>query len=109
MKMGTSSGSPTDIAVLRVRTILERELEKRREAQSSGIGIEGLGAEGERSDMGGLDCSGPGGIFKFANWEGGEIDFAGTWVNVGELKDEEKGANVDGLASLRSWLDQLSL
>jgi len=105
MKTGTSSGSPTEIAISRVRTILERELEMRREAQSSGMGIEGLGAEGERSDIGGLECSG-GGIFKFANWEGGEVDFAGTWVNVGEPKAEE---NIDGLASLRSWLEQLSL
>jgi len=108
MKSGTSSGSPSEIAISRVRTILERELEKRREAQSNGMGIEGLGAEGERSDMGGLDCSGPGGIFKFADWEGGEIDFAGTWVNVGERKDEN-GVDVDGLASLRSWLEQISL
>ncbi|KAJ8598034.1 hypothetical protein M405DRAFT_802909 [Rhizopogon salebrosus TDB-379] len=106
MKTGTSSGSPTEMAISRVRTILERELEMRRVAQSSGMGIEGLGAEGERSDMGGLECSGPGGIFKFANWEGGEVDFAGSWVNVGELKAEE---NIDGLASLRSWLEQLSL
>jgi signal recognition particle receptor subunit beta len=106
MKTGSSSGSPTEMAISRVRTILERELEMRREAQSSGMGIEGLGAEGERSDMGGLECSGPGGIFKFANWEGGEVDFAGSWVNIGELKAEE---NVDGLASLRSWLEQLSL
>ncbi|KAG2157261.1 signal recognition particle receptor beta subunit-domain-containing protein [Suillus clintonianus] len=104
MKAATSSGSPAEVAISRVRTILERELEKRREAQSSGMGIEGLGAEGERSDMGGLDCSSPGGIFKFADWEGGEVDFAGTWVNVGELKEEEKGAVTDGLDSLRSWL-----
>ncbi|KAG1827129.1 signal recognition particle receptor beta subunit-domain-containing protein [Suillus subaureus] len=90
MKAAASSGSPTEVAISRVRTILERELEKRREAQSSGMGVEGLGAEGERSDMGGLDCSSPGGIFKFADWEGGEVDFAGTWVNVGELNDDEK-------------------
>lgn len=104
MKTATSSGSPTDVAISRVRTILERELEKRREAQSSGMGVEGLGAEGERSDMGGLDCSSSGGVFKFADWDGGEVDFAGTWVNVGELKDDEKGVATDGLASLRSWL-----
>jgi signal recognition particle receptor subunit beta len=105
MKTATSSVSPAEVAISRVRTILERELEKRREAQSSGMGVEGLGAEGERSDMGGLDCSSPGGIFKFADWEGGEIDFAGTWVNVGEFKsDETEGAATDGLASLRSWL-----
>ncbi|KAG2054736.1 hypothetical protein BDR06DRAFT_955035 [Suillus hirtellus] len=104
MKIATSSGSPTEVAISRVRTILERELEKRREAQSGGMGVEGLGAEGERSDIGGLDCSGPGGIFKFADWEGGEVDFAGTWVNVGELKDEKEGVATDGLASLRSWL-----
>ncbi|KAG1782651.1 signal recognition particle receptor beta subunit-domain-containing protein [Suillus placidus] len=105
MKTATSSGSPTEVAISRVRTILERELEKRREAQSSGMGVEGLGAEGERSDMGGLDCSSPGGVFKFADWEGGEVDFAGTWVNVGELTDDEKeGVATDGLASLLSWL-----
>ncbi|KAG2756068.1 P-loop containing nucleoside triphosphate hydrolase protein [Suillus brevipes Sb2] len=98
MKTATSSGSPTDVAISRVRTILERELE-------NGMGVEGLGAEGERSDMGGLDCSNSGGVFKFADWEGGEVDFAGTWVNVGELKDDEKeGVATDGLASFRSWL-----
>ncbi|KAH7929734.1 hypothetical protein BV22DRAFT_1191774 [Leucogyrophana mollusca] len=109
LKTGTSSSTLADVAVSRVRTILERELEKRRESQSGGVGVEGLGEEGERSDMGGLDHSGPAGSpFKFADWEGGEVDFAGTWAKVGETKEDEKQSGTDGLEGLTEWLDQLS-
>jgi signal recognition particle receptor subunit beta len=59
------------------------------------VGVDGLGAEGERSDMGGLECSGNSG-FKFDEWEGGEVVFIGTCVQVGE-----KG---DGLTSFRELL-----
>ncbi|KAH7912219.1 signal recognition particle receptor beta subunit-domain-containing protein [Hygrophoropsis aurantiaca] len=104
LKTGTSSSSPGDVAVTRVRTILERELEKRRE---SGVGVEGLGEEGERSDMGGLDHNGPAGApFKFAAWEGGELDFTATWIRI-KNGDDEKHTDADGLEGMKDWLDQL--
>lgn len=90
-----------------MKTILERELEKRRASQSGGVGVEGLGAEGERSDMGGLECSGPGGgAFKFAEWEGGEIDFLGTSVKVGSDIGGEKSEQGDGLDVFREWVNE---
>ncbi|KIJ69045.1 hypothetical protein HYDPIDRAFT_105614 [Hydnomerulius pinastri MD-312] len=108
LKTGSASNSASEVAISRVRTILERELEKRRASQSGGVGVESLGAEGEGSEMGGLDCSGPaGGAFKFSEWEGGDVEFAGTWVKVGEVKDDEKSFGEDGLDSLKSWLDEL--
>ncbi|KAF8843588.1 hypothetical protein BDN67DRAFT_1008776 [Paxillus ammoniavirescens] len=109
LKLGASSNSATEVAISRVCTILERELEKRRVSQSGGVGVESLGAEGEGSEMGGLDCSGPaGGAFKFSEWEGGEVDFAATWVKAGEINDVEKSSGEDGLDGLKEWLDQVS-
>jgi signal recognition particle receptor subunit beta len=70
-----------------------------------------LGAEGEDStELGGLDCTGrPGEAFKFADWEGGNIDFIGSWVRVGEIVEleEEKGRGGDGIERLLAWLNQL--
>lgn len=58
-------------ALNRVRTVLERELEKRKTVQTNGLGVEKLGEDAEKSDvMGGLECSGP--TFTFDHWEGGE-------------------------------------
>ncbi|KIK99285.1 hypothetical protein PAXRUDRAFT_822906 [Paxillus rubicundulus Ve08.2h10] len=109
LKSGASSNSATSVAISRVCTILERELEKRRASQSGGVGMESLGADGEGSEMGGLDCSGPaGGTFKFSEWEGGEVYFAATWVKVGENKDVEKSSGEDGLDGLKEWLNQVS-
>ncbi|KAF8163628.1 signal recognition particle receptor beta subunit-domain-containing protein [Crassisporium funariophilum] len=104
----TSSSSPqagaSTLAVNRVKTILERELEKRRVSQSGGINIEGLGEDGERSDMGGLECSGKeGSTFRFDEWEGGEILFLGTSVFSNASQVEEKAGNED---SLRDWLEE---
>lgn len=99
LKVATSSNSAREVAVSRVRAILERELEKRRVSQSGGVGVESLGAEGEGTEMGGLECSGAaGGAFKFSEWEGGDVEFISTWVKVGEVKDE------DGLDELKSQL-----
>jgi len=107
-----TAGSDT-LAINRVKTILERELEKRRASQSGGVGVEGLGAEGERSEMGGLECSGPGGgAFRFSEWEGGDVGFVGTWVKVVEANEkagkvDEKSDTVDGLSTLRDWLHEI--
>ncbi|KAH7889414.1 signal recognition particle receptor beta subunit-domain-containing protein [Phlebopus sp. FC_14] len=107
LKMGASSSSASEVAVARVRTILERELEKRRATQSGGVGVESLGAEGEGSEMGGLDCSGAaGGAFKFTEWEGGDVAFAGTWVKLGNVDDDKKSDREDGLTGLKEWLGQ---
>lgn len=104
LKVGASSNSASEVAITRVRTILERELEKRKVSQSGGVGVESLGAEGEGTEMSGLECSGAaGGAFKFDEWEGGDVGFLSTWVKVGEVKEEE-----DGLDGLKDWLSQLS-
>jgi len=98
-----STSTASDVlAANRVKSILERELEKRRVSQSGGVTIEGLGAEGERSDLGGLDCSGP--EFRFAEWEGGEVTFMGSSVRAGNGADVQSEKHVDGLSTLREWL-----
>lgn len=88
-----------------MKAILERELEKRRASQSGGINIEGLGEEGERTDMGGLECGEKeGSTFKFDEWEGGEIAFIGTSITPGSTQSE-KSASERGLDSLWGWLE----
>ncbi|KII88260.1 hypothetical protein PLICRDRAFT_161165 [Plicaturopsis crispa FD-325 SS-3] len=103
----TATAGSDSLAVTRVKTVLERELEKRRTSQLGGVGVEGLGEEGERSDMGGLECSGPAsGVFKFAEWEGGDITFVGTSVRVGKDSGLDEKSD-DGLSPLREWLGDL--
>lgn len=101
------------MAVNRVRTVLERELEKRRSAgaESSGVGSTGVGSAGiasadneDTAGLGGLDCTG-GGAFRFADWEGGPIGFVGTMVEIGASFTEEKPSG--GIAPLREWLEEL--
>ena len=105
----TASASSEQLAITRVKTILERELEKRRASNASGVGVESLGAEDSDSQMGGLECTGNDG-FKFAEWEGGEIVFAGTSVRVGQgaAVTDEKYPMSDALLPLREWLDGLA-
>jgi signal recognition particle receptor subunit beta len=111
LKTGSISvtSSLEQLATNRVRTILERELEKRRRSHTGSIAIDELGAEGEdNSELGGLDCSGPPGeVFKFAEWEGGEIDFRATSVSVGETVDWEDEKSGEGIQSLVGWLEAL--
>jgi signal recognition particle receptor subunit beta len=103
LKVGASSNSASAVAITRVRTILERELEKRRASQTGGVGMESLGGEGEGTEMGGLECSGAaGGAFKFDEWEGGDVEFVSTWVQVGEAKEESDDDGLD------EFLSQLS-
>jgi signal recognition particle receptor subunit beta len=103
-----SSATSETLAINRVKTILERELEKRRASQAGGIGVEGLGDEGERSDLGGLECVGTSGEFRFADWEGGEVTFLTSSVEIGQTKEEggEKDTQ-QGLSALRDWLNEL--
>lgn len=107
----TASASAEQLAINRVRTILERELEKRRASHANGVGMESLGSEEADSQVGGLECTG-GGEFKFAEWEGGEIAFIGTSVAVGKAAAaaavDEKHSEGDGLTPLREWLEGLS-
>lgn len=98
------------LAISRVRTVLERELEKRRVAQAGGVGVEGLGAEGEGTELGGLECRT--GTFKFAEWEGGEVHFLSSWVKIGNTANEKhnrekSNEDADGLDDFRLWLDDL--
>ncbi|KAI0647312.1 signal recognition particle receptor beta subunit-domain-containing protein [Trametes meyenii] len=105
----TANVSAEQLAINRVRTILERELEKRRASHANGVAVEGLGAEEAESEMGGLECTGNG-EFKFAEWEGGEITFIGTSVGVGKAAPatvDEKHPESDGLSPLREWLEDL--
>lgn len=98
-----SNTSPSILAINRVKSVLERELEKRRASQSGGVNIEGLGEEGERSEMGGLDCGEKeGSTFKFDEWEGGEISFLGTSISPSQTDD--KASPETGLDSLLEWL-----
>jgi hypothetical protein len=119
----SSGGVNVQAAVQRVRTILERELERRRRGAASGAGgMAGLGEEeGGGSGVGaGLDITGdekeP---FTFEKWEGGEIDVRATWVDVrrstdGHTTDDEEREgekdgvrDEDGLAGLVQWIVDL--
>ncbi|KAI0072794.1 P-loop containing nucleoside triphosphate hydrolase protein [Panus rudis PR-1116 ss-1] len=103
---GSAAASREQLAINRVRSVFERELEKRRTSQAGGVGVESLGSEGdqESSELGGLECSGSG-EFKFDQWEGGEISFLGTSVSL--EKNSEKAGEVDGLSPLREWLEEI--
>ena len=113
LKTGSASATSSleQLAINRVRTVLERELDKRRRSHTGRVAIDELGAEGEdNTELGGLDCTGrPGEAFKFADWEGGDIGFIGSWVKVGERVEleEEKGKGGEGIERLFSWLGQL--
>jgi len=107
----SATSSLEQLAINRVRTVLERELNKRRRSHTGSVAIDELGAEGEdTSGLGGLDGTGPPGeTFKFAEWEGGEIEFMGSWVSVGETAEleDEKGGGIggDGIRGLLTWLE----
>ncbi|KAG5338425.1 hypothetical protein C0989_007309 [Termitomyces sp. Mn162] len=109
LNTGNQANTASDVlAVNRVKSVLERELQKRRASQKGGVGVEGLGGEDEKSDMGSLDCAGPsGGSFKFSDWEGGEISFGGTSAKATQASDDLEKSGEDGLVSLREWLDTI--
>ena len=101
------AGSSTS-GITRVRTVLERELDKRRAAR---VDVEGVGLGMETSDdsstLGGLDTVGPpGSPFRLAEWEGGEIVVLGSSVNVA-TGENEKGGEKDGLVQVREWIETL--
>ncbi|KAK2466714.1 hypothetical protein APHAL10511_000972 [Amanita phalloides] len=102
--LSSAPGHAADLVITRVKTILERELEKRRAVQSNSVGVEGLGEEGEGFELGGLDCGeNAANAFKFDEWEGGEITFLATWLHI-QAPVSEKGEA--GLASLTDWLEE---
>jgi signal recognition particle receptor subunit beta len=109
IKSAAGGLSPSQLAINRVRSVLERELERRRVAQAGGVSVEGTGAE---ETLGGLDCA-PGQPFRFADWEGGEVAFVGTWTVPGtaapgeKVQDEKTQTTADGLADLRAWFEEL--
>ncbi len=56
LKSGTSILQDS-LAINRVKTILERELERRRASRSRAVAVEGLGEEDEKGELGsGLEC-----------------------------------------------------
>lgn len=74
------------------------------------MGIESLGGgEGDNTEVSGLECGGVGsGVFKFLDWEGGEVTFLGTSISkTGEKVLDEKAGDVGGLAGLQQWLGDL--
>ncbi|KIY43472.1 hypothetical protein FISHEDRAFT_10799, partial [Fistulina hepatica ATCC 64428] len=100
----TGAGVGDDLAINRVKVILERELEKRRLSQTA-VGVESLGEEGERSEFGGLDCSGPGGVFRFSEWDGGQVVFLSTSCpRLKGTENEPEKQDTNGLESLLDWL-----
>jgi signal recognition particle receptor subunit beta len=109
LKTGASGGaSASELAVTRVRTVLERELEKRRAATSGAVGMEGLGDDAAE-ELGGLECTGGGGAggFRFADWEGGEVAFVGSSVTLWDRLDvgDEKTGGGQGVRALVEWLE----
>ncbi|THU85639.1 hypothetical protein K435DRAFT_685178 [Dendrothele bispora CBS 962.96] len=102
VRTASTSFDPISFAVNRVQTVLERELEKRRASQSGGMGVESMGGEDEKTDIGGLECSGPDSTFKFENWDGGEVLFIGT--SIKELKTSQDSK--DGLFALQDWIEE---
>ena len=73
------------------------------------MGIESLGGgEGDIMEVSGLECSGVGGgVFRFSDWEGGEVTFLGTSTSRTEKVRDEKAGDVGGLDSLRQRLSDL--
>ena len=101
------------LAITRVRTILERELEKRRASHAEGVAVEGLGAEGQDTEMeiGGLETRSQSGAFKFSDWEGGDVAFFGTEVRISQNFTEKESTDEkisdDGLEQFTMWLEEL--
>ncbi|KAJ2934911.1 hypothetical protein H1R20_g2176, partial [Candolleomyces eurysporus] len=102
----SSSTTSSALAINRVKAILERELEKRRVAQTGGVGVEGLGEEGETTELGGLECGSEKASFKFDDWEGGDVVFLGTSARPDDSKKSGE-LSEDGLSSLQQWLEDL--
>ncbi|KAF6763842.1 signal recognition particle receptor beta subunit-domain-containing protein [Ephemerocybe angulata] len=111
LKTSTTSGPASSLATNRVKTILERELEKRRVAQSASVGVEGLGEENseQTGELGGLECGSDGNAtFRFEDWEGGEVVFLGTSVRPESEKASEVSEKDEpdaGLIALENWLE----
>ncbi|KIM20967.1 hypothetical protein M408DRAFT_29951 [Serendipita vermifera MAFF 305830] len=121
----TNSG----LALTRTQTILERELEKRRQASLSrgqtgaGGGVlselgEDADAAAEGSAWGGLGIAenAEGTSFTFEKWEGGDIEVRSGWVDVKRKSGKEGRSPVrgekekrgDGLGKLVEWVAALS-
>jgi len=116
-----SGGVNSQAAVQRVKSILERELERRRRGAASGAG--GMAALGEDEGGGGtgvgagLDITGDEKeVFQFEKWEGGEVDVKASCVDVkrsgdGHTTDDEEHEaekagtkGEDGLAEVVQWI-----
>ncbi|KAK7054657.1 hypothetical protein VNI00_003120 [Paramarasmius palmivorus] len=98
----SATADSNSLAIDRVQKVLQRELEKRRIAQSGGMGVETMGSEDEKSDVSGLECTTQGGVFQFESWDGGDIVFLGS--SVRQQGESEKSAV--GLQAFQEWLDE---
>jgi len=106
-----------DLAKDRVRTVLERELDKRRKTFAKDVRFEGLGADagvGDDSGGSGLDCATEDGTFRFDRWEAGNVEFSAGWVEVvredgitSTSSEKEKETEGGSLRELKEWLDEL--
>lgn len=57
--------------------------------------------------MGGLDCNGTGGTFRFADWDGGEVSFVGCSVKGSMIGDTEKSIDKsNGLLDVKEWIKE---
>ena len=121
-----ASSSRSKVAIDRVRSILERELEKRRLQSISGVDVSGLGDGVEKGteaaensvEMGGLECTGSG-SFAFDVWEGGEVTIVagsvkGASDTLANEKDNNDGSHegsststTGGLGFLTEWIEEL--
>jgi signal recognition particle receptor subunit beta len=108
LNTGSATGSPETTAIARVKTVLERELEKRRASQSSGVGVEGLGEEGEKaSELGGLETVSANAAFKFDDWEGGEVVFIATSSKPSKEGDNSEKPGISlGSVNLMTWISE---
>ncbi|EEB92372.1 hypothetical protein MPER_09129 [Moniliophthora perniciosa FA553] len=96
----SATADRTSLPIDRVQKVLQRELEKRRIAQSGGMGVETMGSEDEKSEISGLECTSQGDIFQFESWEGGDVMFLGSSIRQ---QESEKGAA--GLQTFQEWLE----
>jgi signal recognition particle receptor subunit beta len=57
--------------------------------------------------LGGLEGAKPGQPFRFADWEGGEVGFVGSFARPGKSAPVSDEKAVDGLSELRAWIEEL--
>jgi signal recognition particle receptor subunit beta len=112
--------TPTgEIAISRVKSVLERELAKRSMLQKQSVGIDKMGEENLDVAIDGLEFRGTG-MFKFSDWAHGEVTFLSSSVRIerddfaaSEKPQDSEKASVspteDGLKQLKDWVLELDM